>query len=72
MFEAAIKAVIVITAILGAWLLVQAAWRRVFKADLAGEDVHGCFDCHGCSRPDCLPQTAADETINELEGVAKT
>jgi hypothetical protein len=45
------KVLIGMAVILGAWLAVQMAWRRVFPGTPADEDVlAGRFGCHGCSR----------------------
>ena len=49
MLTTAIKAIIGITVILGGWLLVQAAWRRVFPGTPIDEDVlAGRLGCHQC------------------------
>ncbi len=49
MLASAIKAILGIVIILGGWLLVQAAWRRVFPDTEPGEDaLAGRLGCHQC------------------------
>ncbi len=51
---AALKAILGIVVILGGWILVPQAWRRVFPGTATGDDVLasriGCHDCH-CDTP---------------------
>ena len=55
MLITAIKATIGITIILGGWVLVQVAWRRVFPGTPPGDDVLagriGCHQCTTCATP---------------------
>ena len=45
-----ITALLGVTTILLCWLLVQAAWRRVFPETPADEDIlAGRLGCHGCA-----------------------
>ena len=55
MIFSALKAILGIVVILGGWILVQQAWRRVFPGTVAsGDDVLAsrinCHDCH-CETP---------------------
>ncbi len=50
MLAASIKAIVGITVILGGWIWVQNAWRRVFPGTPVGEDVlAGRISCHNCT-----------------------
>ena len=66
MLVSALKAVIGIVTILGGWLLVQVAWRRVFPGTPCDEDVLagriGCHDCPRDSSCDRLSSCTAGDT----------
>ena len=50
MLAASIKAIVGIIVILGGWIMVQNAWRRVFPGIPAGEDVLASrISCHNCT-----------------------
>ena len=62
-----IKALTGIAIILFVWLLIQAAWRRMFPGARGDEDaLEGRVNCHGCS---CLtPCQEANQKENQWEG----
>ena len=53
MMEAAVKAVLGITVILGGWLMVQTIWRHTTGASPSEDPLAGRLGCHGC---DCQSQ----------------
>ncbi len=67
MLATALKAIIVITVLLGGWMLVQAAWRRVFPDRAVDEDVMaGRLGCHQCPC-DAPCERPGSETPNQPE-----
>ncbi len=79
MLTTAIKAILGISVILGGWLLVQLAWRRVFPGIPPGEDVLanriGCHQC-SCATPcdnarDSNSDPNSSSSINPTERSAK-
>ena len=54
MFETTIKAMAVMSSVIGGWLLVQAAWRRVFINEAERPAWCVGMECDGCqSRATC-------------------
>lgn len=58
MIETFIKAAIGISVILGGWLAVQVAWRKVCGSAPDEDALAGRLGCHGC---DCHRQCKNDE-----------
>ena len=50
MIDSMAKAIVVLGAVLGGWLLVQAAWRRTLADETSSHgSTSSCgWDCHGC------------------------
>ena len=56
MIESVFKSSAAMTIVLMAWLLVQAAYRRMLAGDPAAREVRdGCWTCHDCGLPDSGP-----------------
>ena len=67
MIDTAIKAAGVMVGILSVWLLVQAAWRRVF-ADETAAGASECpgWTCHSCSdRQQCVTKPYENDLVQD-------
>ena len=67
MLTTAIKTVLGIIVIFGGWLLVQAAWRRVFPGVAVDEDIlAGRIGCHGCTQDSSCDQLNCSGSDTQL------
>jgi len=66
MFEAWLKAVIGVSAILCGWLTVQMAWRWVTGASPNEDALGGRLGCHGCGCHERCESTDADEHEKQI------
>jgi len=66
MILTSLKAILGIVVILGGWILVQQAWRRVFPGTTPGDDVLADrIGCHQCPGPCDSPCEFADSDSSQ-------
>jgi len=66
MFETSIKAILVMFGVVGVWLLVQAAWRRVFACDSERPAWCTGWRCNGCQSRSAYESEYAEQQPNKI------